>query len=227
MGTTGVLSSETTQALLDGVMETPYHAVWVIKKRYRENLGEVNFEAFSDRLFLAEWVPQQTVLQHRSILMTILHCGFNSVQESLFNSIPVICIPFAYDQYEVAAKLSSTGAGISMLTLTNVLKGDLEILTKTITSSIQSIISDNYAENASRISQMYKLAGGAKRAADLVEFYEDVGYEHLIPSFIKYKWSWVQYYNLDVWLVLVGVCSVVLWLLWRVGRCCCCWSCCC
>ncbi len=219
MGTTGVLSSDTAEALLDGVMATPYYVLWVIKKRNRESLGQVNFEAFKDRLFLADWVPQQTVLQHSSILMSILHCGFNSVQESLFNSVPVICIPFAYDQYEVAAKLSSAGAGISLLTFTDALKGNVNIKTKSITSSIHSIISDHYAENASRISCMYKLAGGAKRAADLVEFYEDVGYEHLLPSFIKYEWSWVQCYNVDVWLMLVVACCVLWWILWRVGRC--------
>ena len=63
---------------------------------------------------------------------------------------------------------------------------------------------------------MYKFAGGAKRAADLVEFYEDVGYEHLVPSFVKYKWSWVQYYNVDVWLVMVVTCGVLGWLVWRI-----------
>ena len=96
MGTTGLLSVETATAILEGVMATPYHAVWAMKKKSRKLLGEVDFEAYQDRLYLAEWVPQQTVLQHRAILMTILNCGLNGVQESLYNSLPVICVPHMY-----------------------------------------------------------------------------------------------------------------------------------
>ena len=216
MGTTGLLSVEITTALLEGVMATPYHAVWVMKKRNRDSLGEVDFEAYQDRLYLAEWVPQQTVLQHRAILMTILHCGFGGVQESLYNCLPVICLPCVYDQFEVGAKVVGAGVGISLLTLSDSLTGNRDVKSETITYSIHRIVSDNYAENASRISRMYKFAGGAKRAADLVEFYEDVGYEHLVPSFVKYKWSWVQYYNVDVWLVMVVTCGVLGWLVWRI-----------
>ena len=208
MGTTGLLSVETATAILEGVMATPYHAVWAMKKKNRKLLGEVDFEAYQDRLYLAEWVPQQTVLQHRAILMTILHCGLNGVQESLYNSLPVICVPYAFDQFEVGSKLSAAGAGVSLNSAT--------AKPETITDSIHRIVSDNYAENASRISRMYKFAGGAKRAADLVEFYEDVGYEHLVPSFVKYKWSWVQYYNVDVWLVMMVTCGVLGWLVWRI-----------
>lgn len=223
MGTTGVLSSDAVDAILEGVMATPYYTVWVIKKQNREILGQINFDAFKDRLFLAEWVPQQTVLQHKSIVMSILHCGFNSVQESLYNSIPVICIPFAYDHYEVAAKLSYAGAGISLLTFMDALKGNVNIKAKTIENSILNIVSGDHAKAASRISKMYNLAGGARRAADLVEFYEDVGYEHLMPSFAKFEWSWVQYYNVDVWALLALCCAFLLWMVVRVWR----WICCC
>ena len=42
-------------------------------------------------------------------------------------------------------------------------------------------------------------AGGSEKAADLVEFYEEVGYEHLVPAYAKYEWTWVQYYSVDVY----------------------------
>ena len=51
-----------------------------------------------------------------------------------------------------------------------------------------------------------KRAGGVDKAADLVEFYVNVGYDHLIPGPVKYKWSWIQYYNIDVHVTLL--CSV-------------------
>lgn len=221
MGTTGSLEAKKVQALLDGVMETSYNAMWVMKTKNRDKLGVVNFAAFEDRLFLADWAPQQTVLQHNSIVMSILHCGLNGVQESLSNSLPVICMPLGYDQFEVAAKVVSAGVGLSMYNgFMDSLKGNREVKAKDIETSVYKIVSGNYAENASRIRRMYKLAGGAKRAADLVEYYEDVGYEHLVPAFAKYEWSWIQRNNWDVWLVFAAMCCGVGWVWWRVGRWC-------
>lgn len=216
MGTTGSLTASNAKALLNGVMATVYSAVWVIKAKNREKLDEVDFEAYGDRLFLEEWVAQQTVLQHKSILLCILHCGLNGIQESLYNSLPVICIPFGYDHYEVAARISSAGVGISLLSLTESMKGNTELKVESVSNSIHRIVSEDFAKNASRVQRMFKLAGGAKRAADLVEFYEDVGCDHLVPAFVKYEWSWVQYYNADVYMVFGVGCVVVGWLLWRV-----------
>jgi len=60
------------------------------------------------------------------------------------------------------------------------------------------------------IQKAFRIAGGVKRAADLVEFYEAVGYAHLVPAYAKYQWSWVQYYNADVYAVMLATLVVVL-----------------
>ena len=220
MGTTGSLTQGNARALLSGVMGTTYSALWVIKAKNREMFGQVDFESYGDRLFLMEWAPQQTVLQHSAIFLSILHCGLNGIQESLYNSLPVICVPFGYDHYEIAAKISSAGVGISLLSLTDTMKGRTEFQVESVSSSIYRVVNEDFAKNASRVRQMFKIAGGGQRAADLVEFYEEFGFDHLLPSFVKYEWNWVQYYNADVWLVLGLVCGVLGWLLWRV---CCSW----
>ena len=220
MGTTGSLTQGNARALLSGVMSTTYSALWVIKAKNREMFGQVDFESYGDRLFLMEWAPQQTVLQHSAIFLSILHCGLNGIQESLYNSLPVICVPFGYDHYEIAAKISSAGVGISLLSLTDTMKGRTEFQVESVSSSIYRVVNEDFAKNASRVRQMFKIAGGGQRAADLVEFYEEFGFDHLLPSFVKYEWNWVQYYNAEVWLVLGLVCGVLGWLLWRV---CCSW----
>lgn len=137
MGTTASLTSK--NALLDGVMATPYFAVWVVKAE-----EEHKFSGFEDRLYLASWVPQQTVLKHSSILMSILHCGLNGVQESLYNSLPIICIPFGYDQFEVAAKVVAAGIGFSAYSLMDSLF-EKKIKAEKIEAFIHTIVSENYA----------------------------------------------------------------------------------
>ena len=77
----------------------------------------------------------------------------------------------------------------------------------------------NFRNNAERIRMLFRRAGGVNRAADLVEFYAEVGYDHLIPAYIKYDWSWVQFHNVDVCATLLGVACVVVYVLVRVCRC--------
>ena len=66
-----------------------------------------------------------------------------------------------------------------------------------------------------------------EQAARLIEYYCEVGYDHLIPAYAKYNWTWIQYYNADVYalLALVGaVLLVVLVKCCRVCKWCCCGS---
>ena len=219
MGTTGILTAENAEGLLEGVMSTPYHAVWVIKQRNRRD--SMDLTVFGDRLFVAEWVPQQTVLNHRAILMSILHCGLNGVQESLANALPIICSPLGYDQFEVAAKVCNAGVGETLYGFMDSLKGNRDIKADNVKAAIERIVAEDCTANASRLQRMFKLAGGRERAADLIEFYEDVGYDHLVPSFVKYEWNWVQYYNLDGQLLILSVCCFVGWVVWKLLRCFC------
>ena len=56
-----------------------------------------------------------------------------------------------------------------------------------------------------RLRRMFQEAGGVERAADLIEHYCEVGYDHLVPAYAKYEWTWIQYYNADVKTVVLVV----------------------
>ena len=57
-------------------------------------------------------------------------------------------------------------------------------------------------------------AGGVEQAARLIEYYCEVGYDHLIPAYAKYNWTWVQYYNAEsdvyAFYSLVGAVLVII-----------------
>ena len=93
---------------------------------------------------------------------------------------------------------------------------------ESITNVIRSVTDTReYSEQANKLRQVYLFAGGARRAADLVEFYAEVGYDHLIPAYAKYEWSCVQYYNLDVYCVFLLLSFLVLYCSYKLLRCCC------
>ena len=72
-----------------------------------------------------------------------------------------------------------------------------------------------------RLSKIFHHARGVTKAADLVEFYAEVGYDHLIPAYARYEWTWIQYYNVDVYVVLLIIGGLVVWIMSRLCRCCC------
>lgn len=94
--------------------------------------------------------------------------------------------------------------------------------------SVLEVESGSYRDNAQKMSIILKNAGGVKRAAELIELYARVGYDHLVPAYVKYHWSWIQYYNVDVQVLLILVGVLVTYLTLKLIKCmckCCCCSC--
>ena len=217
MGTTGHFSEDFVKSIIDGISRTDYDIIWALREDTRHLLDGVSID--TKKLLIQGWIPQQTLLKHSAIALTIHHCGLNTVQESLYNGLPVICLPHAFDQFQVAETVQNIEVGKSMYLVFDIVTGNKDFTASDMSNAIETVTSKKYVENARKLSKMYKFAGGAKIAADLVEFYADVGYDHLIPAFAKYNWTWVQYYNVDVYLVLIGL---FVFLLLGLYKCICC-----
>ena len=66
-------------------------------------------------------------------------------------------------------------------------------------------------EQVRRINYLLRAGRRAKKDGDLVELYADERHDHGILSFILYKWNFIQYYNIDVWLVIVSNVMMIIW----------------
>ena len=217
MGSTAELTPLQARALLEGVVaETNYTVVWALRESNRYVLEGVDLDP--ERVFLAGWVAQFALLQHRSITMAILHCGIGGVQEALYHRIPVICLPYAFEQYDIAVRLQSQGLGIRLL--------PSEVSRQRVGEAVTKVGKGEFSVKVQRVSKLLRSGGGAERAADLVELYVEVGNHHGVPAFIKYQWNWVQYYNVDVRIVIVVLMVVMVWVSVKLCRCCC-RRCCC
>lgn len=208
MGTTARVSRSMAESFVQGIQATDFSAVWSLRESNQDSLEDLSID--SSRFYIAQWVSQVAILEHPAVGMSILHCGTGGVHEALFHRVPIICIPFWYDQFSWAIRIRDQGLGLAML-------AD-EVSTQQVMESIHKIESGGYKERVSRMSKILKKAGGSCKAADLVEFYAEVGYDHLKPAYVKYQWSSVQYYNLDVYAVTVLVIIIAGWTLWIVER---------
>ena len=208
MGTSASLTAQLGSALLNGILSTNYSAVWVLRQSNRDILEGLHWDA--ECIHLVDWVSQLSLLSHTSIGATLNHGGLGCVQEALNYGLPVVVIPFAFDQYDVASRVHYQGLGIRIF--------ENDITEQAVSEAISTVMTGSHRERARRVSKMFGMAGGARRAADLVEHYADVGYEHAVPAFVKYRWSWVQFYNVDVYITIATVGSLLVYLAQKVLR---------
>ena len=208
MGATGFVTTPMAQVIINGILATDFSAVWALPMSDQAVLEGVDID--KDRFFISKWIPRQTFFKHPTLVMTILHCGMNSVQENLYNGRPVVYIPHGFNHFEIAGRIDHAKVGIPLYSMMESFKqGSKEFSAEKITQVIKTITeSKEYSKRAEKMRRMYSFAGGARRASDLVEFYAEVGYDHLIPAYAKYEWSWVQYYNLVQWMFTLSyLCS--------------------
>jgi glucuronosyltransferase len=216
MGSHVIESSTLAKALIDGTMDSNYSVIWSLKKPNQTLIEDLD----KDKYFISSWLPQVTVLRHKSISMAILHGGPNGIQEALYYGIPCINLPHLGDQYDWAVRVADAGVGINLNT------SHIESST-IIKEAIEEIESGDYRSKADKMKIIMRRGGGAKKAADLVEYYTEVGYDHLLAAPIKYKWNWIQYYNIDVYITLMCLVLVCVWMGRMCCKCCHYYCCCC
>jgi MGT family glycosyltransferase len=119
-----------------------------------EELGAV-----PSNFIVRSFVPQLEVLRRASAFIT--RGGMNSVSESLYFGVPVLVIPHMAEQMVIARRVEQLGAGV------HVKKADAT--SRRIGDAVHRLMADEaYRRNSRLVGDSFRIAGGAKRAADEV-----------------------------------------------------------
>jgi MGT family glycosyltransferase len=107
-----------------------------------------------------DFVPQEAVLAHADLVVS--HAGFNTAMDSLAAGLPMVAVPIAFEQPAIAARLTRSGVA--------------EVVTRrsasrrALRTAIDKVLREpSYRARAQEIRQEIAVAGGVRRAADLVE----------------------------------------------------------
>ncbi|KAJ6634253.1 UDP-glucosyltransferase 2 [Pseudolycoriella hygida] len=68
----------------------------------------------SANVLMEKWVPQDDILAHPNLRLFISHCGLGGITEALFHGVPILGIPFIYDQHINANKIAEDGWSIHL-----------------------------------------------------------------------------------------------------------------
>ena len=103
MGATGFITPHMAQLIIDGILATDFNVVWALPMSDQDVLEGIDVDG--ERFYISKWIPRQTLFKHPTLVMNILHCAMNSVQESLYNGLPVVCVPHGFDHFDVARRV--------------------------------------------------------------------------------------------------------------------------
>jgi UDP:flavonoid glycosyltransferase YjiC (YdhE family) len=144
-------------AVLDGSMGLGFfRVVSAGRRRVVEQL-----KRFEDaHTIVVSVAPHLMLLRRASLVVT--HAGLNTVLESLLYGLPMLMMPIYADQPAVAARVAWAGAGL-------VIPAKAASPARVRSALIHLRDERAYREKAQALASSIRIAGGLRRAADLVE----------------------------------------------------------
>ncbi|EPS66198.1 hypothetical protein M569_08580, partial [Genlisea aurea] len=101
-GSIVLASNQVIEEIVHGVILSQVNFIWVT--RYGEKGSPLNIfpaafdDEFKERGLIVPWCDQIKVLSSPSVGAFLTHCGWNSVMESIWCGIPMLCYPVDFDQ---------------------------------------------------------------------------------------------------------------------------------
>jgi len=118
------------------------------------------FEVWPDNFIVNGFVPQTELMPHMDAV--ICHGGFNTVNDTFTNGLPMLITPIAYDHFHTAKLIENSGAGVSI----RYKRLRIADLRDTVFELLQN---PKYREAAVKVKETFIAAGGNDKAVQLLE----------------------------------------------------------
>lgn len=103
---TNFLKNNTIPMFINTFKKLDFDILWKIDGNYEDILNS------SSNIYASKWYPQADLLAHPNVKLFITHCGLMSLEEAIDREVPMIAIPFMFDQYQNAFKVRSEEIGL-------------------------------------------------------------------------------------------------------------------
>lgn len=167
-GTLTALDTRQLTALADALSRTAARVLWSLP-----SADQASLPSLANNIRIEPYVAQRAVLAHRAVKLAMIHGGSNSIQEALWEGVPLLVMPFFGDQHYNAARIADVGCGLRVdctaMNDRNVADKISQLTTRT-----------QFRASAERLSTVLQKSGGRQQAADLLEMVTLAGTEHLV-----------------------------------------------
>jgi UDP:flavonoid glycosyltransferase YjiC (YdhE family) len=155
LGTLARPGGQLVDQIARGLGSTEFRVLWVLRDRAPSSMPA--------NVRVVSWVASQIgVLAHPNVRVFVSHCGINSVHESLYAGTPVVGLPLMADQRDMAQRVEDAGVGVIL--------DKRHLSAKALGQAIRTVLYEpRFTHNIAPIQASFTLAGGVRRAADLIE----------------------------------------------------------
>ncbi|XP_050521168.1 UDP-glucosyltransferase 2-like [Daktulosphaira vitifoliae] len=193
------LPKEVLQIFKDVFAQLPIRVLWKFEEEMPDKPKNV---------FISNWMPQRDILNHPKLRIFMTHGGLLGIMEAVKSGVPVVGIPFYFDQYRNIQNVANNGAGISL---------DYHSLTrKSLFDALNSIITNNsYSSNAKKLSQRFsdRPLNATETAVYWTEYViRHKGASHLRTAAVGMPW-W-KYFLVDVIAFIASIVFIVLYVIY-------------
>nr|AAL48556.1 RE03265p [Drosophila melanogaster] len=98
------LSKDRRKILIDTFASLPQRILW---KFDADELSDV-----PSNVLISPWFPQQDILAHPNVKLFITHGGLQSTVECIHRGVPMLGLPFFYDQFRNMEHIKAQGIGL-------------------------------------------------------------------------------------------------------------------
>ncbi|MEM8722630.1 MAG: nucleotide disphospho-sugar-binding domain-containing protein [Cyanobacteria bacterium P01_G01_bin.39] len=113
-----------------------------------------------DTAIVVSFAPHQKLIDRASLVIT--HAGMNTTLGALSSGVPIVAIPITSEQPGIANRIAMTGTG-EVIKLKKLSVPQLK-------ATIKRVLTENsYKQNADRLQEAIRQAGGIRKAADIIE----------------------------------------------------------
>nr|AHX56949.1 UDP-glycosyltransferase 211F1 [Strigamia maritima] len=190
------IPDEVKERIVNALGRLKQHVIWKHEKELDNCPKNVK---------ITKWLPQQDILGHPKIRLFITHGGMLSLQESVYNAVPVVAVPLFAEQPGNVARIEEIGIGVKLL--------PQNISETSLYEAVTKVLDDKrYAENVKKYSVVFHdfIENQVEKAAYWVEYViRHDGAHHLRNQ--GEDMNYIQYFLLDVIVFLLAILITMSW----------------
>lgn len=206
----GDLPHDLAEEIAAAFAKLPQNVIWRYKGDRPSSLG--------NNTLMLDWMPQNDLLGHPNVRLFISHGGTNGIYEAIYHGVPMVGIPFVFDQADNLSRLRAKGVA----RILDISELDRETFLKTI----QEVLNEpSYRLNMQKLSRLHR--DQPMKPLERAVFWIEFVMRHKGAAYLRtesYRLPWYIYYSVDVILFLLTITAILLlfffWLLRSCFRLC-------
>ncbi|XP_063704743.1 LOW QUALITY PROTEIN: UDP-glycosyltransferase UGT5-like [Culicoides brevitarsis] len=202
------LDSVKKNSIIEGLKKTklPVIIKWDDESTIQEFSSKTKF-------FASNWLPQNDILANPKVKAYVTHGGLLSTTEAVYHGVPIVGIPIFGDQSNNIKKFMDFDMAVQV---------DYATLTaESLSSAINHVITDKkFSQNAKSLSQRFR--DRPMTPTKTAKYWVEYVMRHKNQDFMKspaMKLSLIEYFNLDVYLMILGAVLISCCFGWKVSKC--------